>query len=83
MVANTYVIDVACSLINCRRQILHAFFPSQLVLSFFGNANNHKQLRFGASRNRHGGAIWLDFAAPPHEHMVVDVTVTSWCTHEL
>jgi hypothetical protein len=30
----------------------------------------------GASRDRHGGVVWLDFMAP-HRHLVVDVTVTS------
>jgi hypothetical protein len=30
----------------------------------------------GASRDRHGDVVWLDFLAP-HRHLVVDVTVTS------
>jgi hypothetical protein len=33
-------------------------------------------IRSGASRDRHGDVVWLDFIAP-HRHLVVDVTVTS------
>jgi hypothetical protein len=32
-------------------------------------------IRSGASRDRHGDVMWLDFRAPRH-HLVVDVTVT-------
>jgi hypothetical protein len=33
-------------------------------------------IRSGASRNRHGDVVWLDFMAP-HRHLVVDLTITS------
>jgi hypothetical protein len=32
--------------------------------------------RLGASRDRHGDVVWLDFMAQ-HRHFAVDVTVTS------
>jgi hypothetical protein len=35
-----------------------------------------RRIRSGASRNRLGDVVWLDFKAP-HRHLVVDVTVTS------
>jgi hypothetical protein len=35
-----------------------------------------RHIRSGASRDRHGDVVWLDFVAP-HRHIVVDVTVTS------
>jgi hypothetical protein len=35
-----------------------------------------RRTRSGASRDRHGAVVWLDFMAP-HRHLVVDVTVTS------
>ena len=35
-----------------------------------------RRIRSGASRDRHGDVVWLDFMAP-HRHLVVDVTVTS------
>jgi hypothetical protein len=39
-----------------------------------------RQIRSGASRDRHGNVVWLYFAAP-HKHLVVDVTVTSTRTN--
>jgi hypothetical protein len=33
--------------------------------------------RSGASRDRPWDVVWLDFIAPPHRHLVVDVTITS------
>jgi hypothetical protein len=35
-----------------------------------------RRIRSGASRDRHGDMVWLDFMAP-HRHLVVDVTFTS------
>jgi hypothetical protein len=35
-----------------------------------------RRIRLGASRDRHGDVVWLDFMAP-HRHLVIDVTVTS------
>jgi hypothetical protein len=35
-----------------------------------------RRIRSGASRDRPGDVVWLDFMAP-HRHLVVDVTVTS------
>jgi hypothetical protein len=35
-----------------------------------------RQIQYGASRDRPGDVVWLDFAAP-HKHFVVDVLVTS------
>jgi hypothetical protein len=35
-----------------------------------------RRIRSGASRDRLGAVVWLDFMAP-HRHLVVDVTVTS------
>jgi hypothetical protein len=35
-----------------------------------------RRIRSGASRDRHGDAVWLDFMAP-HRHLVVGVTVIS------
>jgi hypothetical protein len=35
-----------------------------------------RRIRPGASRDRPGDAVWLDFMAP-HRHLVVDVTATS------
>jgi hypothetical protein len=35
-----------------------------------------RRIRSGASRDRHGDVVWLDFMAP-HRHLLVDVTVTS------
>jgi hypothetical protein len=35
-----------------------------------------RQIRSGASQDRHGDVVWLDFGVP-HLHRVVDVTVTS------
>jgi hypothetical protein len=34
-----------------------------------------RRIRSGASRDRHGDVVWLDFMAP-HRHLVDDVTVT-------
>jgi hypothetical protein len=39
-----------------------------------------RRIRSGASRDRHGDVVWLNFMAP-HRHLVVDVTVTSSCTN--
>jgi hypothetical protein len=39
-----------------------------------------RRIRSGASRNRLGDVVWLDFMAP-HRHIVVDVTVTNACTN--
>jgi hypothetical protein len=35
-----------------------------------------RRIRYGASRDRGGDVVWLDFMAP-HRHLVVDVTVSS------
>jgi hypothetical protein len=35
-----------------------------------------RRIRLGASRDRHGDVVWLDFMAP-HRELVVDVMVTS------
>jgi hypothetical protein len=35
-----------------------------------------RRIRSGASRDRHGDVVWLDFMAP-QRHLVVDVTATS------
>jgi hypothetical protein len=35
-----------------------------------------RRIQSGASRDRHGDVVWLDFIAP-HRHLVVHVTVTS------
>jgi hypothetical protein len=35
-----------------------------------------RRIRSGASRDRHGDVVWLDFMVQ-HRHLVVDVTVTS------
>jgi hypothetical protein len=35
-----------------------------------------RRIRLGASRDRYGNVVWLDVMAP-HNHLVVDVTVTS------
>jgi hypothetical protein len=35
-----------------------------------------RRIRSGASRDRPGDVVWLDFMAP-HRHLAVDVTVTS------
>jgi hypothetical protein len=34
------------------------------------------RIRWGASRDRRGDVVWLDFATP-HKYLVVDVAVTS------
>jgi hypothetical protein len=39
-----------------------------------------RRIRSGASRDRPGDVVWLDFMAP-HRHPVVYVTVTSACTN--
>jgi hypothetical protein len=35
-----------------------------------------RRIRSGASQDRHGDVVWLDFMVP-HRHLVIDVTVTS------
>jgi hypothetical protein len=35
-----------------------------------------RQIRYGASRDRLGNFVWLDYAAP-HKQVVLDVTVTN------
>jgi hypothetical protein len=35
-----------------------------------------RRIRSGASRDRSGHVVWLDFIAP-YRHLVVDLTVTS------
>jgi hypothetical protein len=39
-----------------------------------------RNIRSGASRDRHGYVVWLDFMAL-HRHLVVYVTVISACTN--
>jgi hypothetical protein len=40
-----------------------------------------RRIRSGASRDRHGDVVWLDFRAPNRRHLVVDdVTAKSACT---
>jgi hypothetical protein len=39
-----------------------------------------RRILSGASRDRHGDVVWLDFVAP-HRHLFVDVTVTNACTN--
>jgi hypothetical protein len=36
-----------------------------------------RRIRYGASQDRRGDVVWLDFPVPHNKHLVVDVTVTS------
>jgi hypothetical protein len=36
-----------------------------------------RRVRSGTSRDRPRDVVWLDFRAPAHRHLVVDVTITS------
>jgi hypothetical protein len=66
-------------IIQLRGRVIHVLKVSMFeagATKGWGFRLEVRRIRSGASRDRPGDVVWLDFRAP-HRHLVVDVTVTS------